>query len=347
MSPKTRQAQLQLRADEVERAAKKKDLMNALKNWPRCILPLHNKLMSLEIPMDKLGEPDPDAVLSRQASHNVALSRKSSQSSIGGSSSEQAAPDGDVAERVIAVPQRARVLEDLSLSLIRDHVLAKLQPTVLSSRNLKGITSGELSTHAGLLRLLEFLTGVNPQRFDLTSELRRMSSVVSRLRLHMAARGDRAFAVSVSLEISWAEVGLIEIEKQTDESVSLRHRYTGQKVAVGLAVPLVQAVSVSNNWSEEKVCLTCGNYSQSIGALFSHSLVLAHESTPDGSGKRRKCVGMSETPPKPVGGAPKQLALADQIGAGTPASPMKPAQSEVGLTAGTPNSVISDADEPS
>ena len=138
-SPKTRQAQLQLRADEVERSQKKKDILLALKNWPRCILPLHNKLTSLEIPMDKLGEPDPHAVLSRQASHNAQLSRGSSNGSMAGSSSDQNGVDGEQAEKSQCVPQRARVLEDLSLSLIRDHVLAKLQPTVLSSRNLKGV----------------------------------------------------------------------------------------------------------------------------------------------------------------------------------------------------------------
>ena len=67
LSPKTRQNQLQLRADEVERNQKRKDLHLAIKNWPRVILPLHAKLQSLGVPMDRLAEVDPTAVLSKQA----------------------------------------------------------------------------------------------------------------------------------------------------------------------------------------------------------------------------------------------------------------------------------------
>ena len=109
-------------------------------------------------------------------------------------------------------------------------------------------------------------------------------------------------------------IGLVEIEKQCYDRVHLRHRYTGQRVSAGLAVPLVDKITVSNNWSEEKICLTCGNFSQSIGGLFTHSLVIAAEATPDNSSKRQKCLGMADTPPKALGCPPKHLALADRIG---------------------------------
>ena len=67
------QSACSLRADEVERNQKKERIIHlALKNWPRVILPLHGKAAeSLGVPMDKLHQADPNAVLSKQAQHNA------------------------------------------------------------------------------------------------------------------------------------------------------------------------------------------------------------------------------------------------------------------------------------
>ena len=225
LSPKTRANQLQLRADEVERNQKRKELFLAIKNWPRVILPLHGKLQSLGVPMDKLHEVDPNAVLSKQAQHNVRMARQGSSGSLAGSSSDPA-PENAGDGRVVQVPQRARLLCELSTSLIRDHLLAKLQPSILSSRNLKSIVTGELSTQQGLLRLLEFVTGINPNTFDITSEMRTMPSLVARLKVHMAARCDRMLPLASSLEVDWTAIGLIKVVEQSESAVSLVHNYS-------------------------------------------------------------------------------------------------------------------------
>ena len=107
----------------------RRDIVAAMKNHPRVIAPLYSKLQSLEV-------PEPHVVLSRQAQHNNRLARAGFASSAGGAPAA-VTTEGNNSKKSPSVPLRAKVLEDLSFTLLRDHILAALQPSVLSSRNVK------------------------------------------------------------------------------------------------------------------------------------------------------------------------------------------------------------------
>ena len=341
LSPKTRQAQLQLRADELERRCQKRDIIAAMANHPRVIGPLHSKLQSLEVPGNDYRTPDPNAVLSRQAKHNSRMAKSGSFSSSGGDGGTAAAAassvnPNDFPKQRALVPLRARVLADFSMSMLRDQILPTLQPTVLSSRNLKATSSNELNSAAGLLRVLEFLTGLVPTEFELVLGMPTIADVGQHLKQHMQHRLERVLPLSQTLDMDWSQMGLLQITDQTTTTVSLLHRYSGERHTITLTAPISSPATVINNWSEKMVSLQSSGFTQPVGSHFNH-LLNTQEGTPSSS-SRKRARSEETTPPKALPAPPVRLALTLP----TPASPPAIGASEVDLTAKSPGSVISD-----
>ena len=340
LSPKTRQAQLQLRADELERRVQKRDIVAAMANHPRVIGPLHSKLQSLEVAGGDFRTPDPNAVLSRQAKHNTRLGKSGSFSSSGGdgpTAAEGSSSSKEFPKQRSLVPLRAKVLADLSMSILRDQILPTLQPTVLSSRNLKATSSNELSSAGGLLRVLEFLTGLVPSQFDLVLSMPTIADVGQHLKQHMQHRLDRVLPLSQSLELDWSTMGLLVITEQSSTQVSLLHRYSGERHTVTLTAPISSPATVINNWFEKMVSLQASGFIQPVGSHFQHMVWSESANTPVGSSKKRPRPPES-TPPKALPAPPKRLALTMPA----PSTPQDVVSTEVDLTAKSPGSVISD-----
>ena len=316
-----------------------REITQAMKNHPRCVGPLHSKLMSLDLPMSSLHIPDPAAVLSRQAQHNQRLQTRGSSSASLGAGSEEGAEAGD-AKAWPKVPQRARVLADLSQSLVRDWLLAQLQPTLLSSKNLKSVTSGDLSGPFGPFRLLEFLTGVEPEKFDLTSDLRDMKLVYETMRGRMALRMDRILPLAQSLDLDWQSIGLVRLLTQTDTSVEMVHAYTDEQISLSLTAPLPAEAEIVNNWSEKHVAVRCGVYMQEVGSMFRHYRGASNGdvATPEPEGGKKRAKLQPLTPPKALPAPPPTLALPSS----TPMTPEPKPADEIHLVAGSPGSIISD-----
>ena len=343
LSPKTRQTQLQLRADELERRTKKRQIVLAMQNHPRVIGPLHSKLESLEIPNNDYATPDTTTVLSRQAKHNARLAKSGSFSSSGGDAPSSAAAGSSIDPKAFPkqrslVPLRAKVLADLSLTILRDQILPTLQPTVLSSRNLKASTSNELTSAAGLLRVLEFLTGLVPTQFDLVLSMPTIADVGQHLKQHMQHRMERVLPLSQSLELDWSSMGLLVITEQSSTHVSLLHRYSNERHTITLTAPIGSPATVINNWSEKMVSLQSSGFTQPVGSHFQHLVWGDDGGTPGGNSKKKRRVHDAPTPPKALPSPPVRLALPMPV----PSSPPAVAATEVDLTAKSPGSVISD-----
>eukprot|EP00971_Amphidinium_carterae_P335304 6471095-Amphidinium_carterae.1 len=145
---------------------------------------------------------------------------------------DDAAPSGKAG---MAVPKRAKTLIDLAPTALRE-VLCNLSPVIFSKNNTLTIMK-ESNCQEKLLQFVEFLTGVIPRSFDLTSDMQTLAQVAAKLKPMQSVRNNRL--MEISLSPAWETIGVYRIQELTPTGeASIINRYTGQILSIKCGFPL-------------------------------------------------------------------------------------------------------------
>ena len=248
------------RASEIKLTVVRKKAEMAMKNMPRCIEPLWEKLQSMGITEESIQQKE-SLVLSRQAEAVEERKKRKRQEKEEEESAAQNEVHGDgeavgVMVPLDPIPLKIPQLSDLTVGILRETLLCKLGAH-FSVGNLRSLKGAEGSKE-GLMRILEFSTALPPD-FALKGSLRcynRLGSVI-------AERGSKLGRRSalLSLPPDWQEQGIVYIKGYGEQAGSLqvRHRYTDESITVASQdVPDHKSLAdlyVQSGWSEQRVSI--------------------------------------------------------------------------------------------
>lgn len=279
---------LNLRATEALHKARKSQIMLAMKNHPHLVIdPLYEKLQSLGLSAEQLKAPA-ESAKSLQA---LAIdSRKKARTDDANAKKQQLEEEitnaGGLADAIDPLPDKADTLDQLSLLTIRDKLLPALGESSLSAANLRSMKDRDHASKAGLLRYLEFATGLPPD-FSLSGQLKCCIKLGKFCRAMATPRGRRALALTLPAE--WGCDGVYEImgdSFDSDGAVHVRHRFTKEIMKVDKKdlpeTPDFASLTIAYNWSETRAALIRagssgaggGNESCLIGGYFKSHLVV-------------------------------------------------------------------------
>lgn len=253
---------LHRRASEALNTARRRQIEVCMRNQSFVIEHLWSKLQSLGLSSEEMAKPSARA-LSAQAAAVQQRKASTSAEKLAKVEKFQQEHEGDeehtpgVAEIVDLLPDKMANIGDLGIAVLRDKVLPFIEPTVLSSANIRSLKDGVHSSKPGLLKYLEFATG---WRLDMAivGKIRCVNQLKAAAKEQAVRRGRRC--VSLRLPASWLEDGVYTIScyKEGAEDggaqVTIKHRFTLSEVKLGgNIVPQHKCgddLMVSNNWSE-------------------------------------------------------------------------------------------------
>lgn len=234
MSMEQQVQNLNLRASEALQKARKTAIMMAMRNRPQLTIdPLWEKLQSLGLSPEDLATPGGGAK-SAQARATEERKRVSAEGSVAKRQKveEDVAAECGVAEAVDPISDKSGTLDQLSLVSLRDTLLPGLGEATLSAPNLRSIKDREHASKSGLLRYLEFCTGLSGD-FALVGKLRCMVQLQTFCKDRSVARGRRGIGLEVPCH--WPTCGVYEILGDgylADGGLEIRQRFCGETIKV-------------------------------------------------------------------------------------------------------------------
>ena len=166
------------------------------------------------------------------------------------------------------IPTKCRTLQDISMAALRDKVVGKLEAS-LSSHNLRAMRDPDAVPKVGLIRLLDFATGISPDlNLSLVSHCytRPLNLCLRQSRL----RGRRA--ALIQLPPDWANDGLARVcGKNEDGDVEVLNLVHGNIMLIKAGdVPSHSQLSdlhIEFNWSEKRLSLA-SRAAEARGAMY-------------------------------------------------------------------------------
>lgn len=196
--------------------------------------------------------------------------------------------------------------------ILRDRILSSLE-TTLSTSNLRAMRCPEAPSKHGLLRILEFATGL-PADTPLHNRVaftcyNRLAYVAQQMAL---ARGRRA--LFLSLPPDWATAGLFEVRGMSATepgAVEVAHRFSNSVATIPASkVPAHQTeqdLVINCNWSEERACLVGKVGANAAGVLLAPFFPRQDEVLADGLVKTER---KHQSPAKLLKGVSRSALLA-------------------------------------
>jgi len=148
---------------------------------------------------------------------------------------EECSDDEDVKLPEDPVPSKALLLGDLSAAMLRDKVLAQIEPRILSSANIRAMKAPADKNQAAMLKLVEFVVG-HRGTFHLNGKYRCFNYMAMKFKVRAHRSGDRSY--SLALPPQWPSDGIHEIDSVTpgeggDETeVEVSHRFSKDVVTI-------------------------------------------------------------------------------------------------------------------
>ena len=259
---------LNRRASEAKLAARRKKLETVMKVRPSVIDGLWEKLQSMGYEDSWLTtvEAGPKsfqalAVENRRAKRSVDKVKREEEVKGEQPDSDDGGPDGSggVALPVEPIPERARVLGDLTLAALRERVIGGLGYTNLSSANLRSLRDPDAMSKQGILRIIEFCAGKDSE-YELKGKLRCYNRLTANFRELAEERGHRGLLLP--LPPNWPDDGLatvVGVCPNDPSFIEICHRHTNEVIRVNIkdAPPHtdIKELYVNFNWSEQRLCL--------------------------------------------------------------------------------------------
>jgi len=263
-------ANLNRRATEAQQTMRRRKIEACMKNQPRCINELWQKLLDFGFDEEKMMSPETPTVQSftaaavetrkkrKEEEMEEAAANAKEQDDMGGETSDDEETFG-VALAEDPIPPKAMFMGDLSMSLLRDKLVSQIEPRVLSSANIRALKDTASKNHSAMLQYLEYLTGTRSDHPLRGKHWRCFNRMVLKLRKRAARRGDRV--MSLSLPPVWELDGLhcIKYCQVEPPKVTVQQRFTKEAVVFsGSDLPPFKSADdlyLSSNYSEVLVAL--------------------------------------------------------------------------------------------
>lgn len=249
------------RASEVKSKKGRCLVMLAMRNRPECIPDLVDTLKSLGYDEARIKTKSDKPMSLQAAAAENRRKRKLEDMDAGALDEDENELGPDCATNVLPpkdpMPPRVSTVRDLTVAALRDKVVGRFGQT-LSVPNLKAIKSDEGGSKEGILRLLTFASGVQPDH-RLSGRMLCFNYFWAYIHAESLKREKRWMLLS--LPPSWEEEGLLAIEGEGSEpgSVVILHRFTeAEGVVHSDDVPEHQELSqlhIAYNWNEKLVAL--------------------------------------------------------------------------------------------
>ena len=257
-SPEEQVDNLNRRASEVKLTLLRKKVELAMRNRPRCIEPLWEKLRSMGISDEEIHSPE-TCPQSRQAQAvQLRKKRKMEQKSEEEAATNELLKTDEAAGVPLApdpVPIKVSLLSDLTIGHLREKVICRLGPhfSVGNLRSMKGLDGSK----EGLMRILEFATGLPPD-LPLTGSLRCFNRLAIMIAEKAKLLGRRSALLTIPPD--WDMQGLVHLKHlNPDGSLVICHRYTGQETTIPQhQVPdhhTISDLAIQSPWSEQRISI--------------------------------------------------------------------------------------------